>query len=39
VPIFIDNAEAVTQLIPINAQIIRLVVSEPDKTLRIEVPN
>lgn len=36
-PIFIDNAEAVTKLIDMaNTQIIRLVVSEPDKVLRIE---
>ena len=36
-PVFIDNAEAVTRLIPINAQMIRLVVSEADKSLRVEV--
>lgn len=35
-PIFVDNAEAVTQLIPTKGQIIRLVVSEPDKELRVE---
>lgn len=35
-PIFIDNAESVTKLIDIDAQIIRLVVSEQDKQLRIE---
>ncbi|TVX93015.1 AAA family ATPase [Paenibacillus agilis] len=34
-PIFIDNAEAVTELIETKAQIIRLVVSEPDKKLRV----
>lgn len=34
-PIFVDNAEAVTQLIPTRAQVIRLVVSAPDKKLRI----
>lgn len=34
-PIFIDNAESVTHLQPITAQMIRLVVSEQDKTLRI----
>lgn len=36
-PIFVDNAEAVTKLIDMDTQIIRLIVSEPDKTLRIEV--
>lgn len=36
-PIFVDNAEAVTKLTPVKAQVIRLVVSEPDKTLRVEV--
>ena len=35
-PIFIDNAEAVTQLEDTAAQLIRLVVSEADKTLRVE---
>lgn len=36
-PIFVDNAEAVTRLIDMgDTQIIRLVVSEPDKVLRIE---
>ncbi|WP_422444310.1 AAA family ATPase [Thermoanaerobacterium sp. DL9XJH110] len=35
-PIWIDNAEAVTQLIPTKGQMIRLVVSEADKTLRVE---
>lgn len=35
-PIFVDNAEAVTKLIETNAQVIRLVVSEADKKLRIE---
>lgn len=35
-PIFIDNAEAVTKLLPTKGQQIRLYVSEPDKTLRIE---
>ena len=35
-PIFIDNAEAVTQLEDTAAQLIRLVVSETDKTLRVE---
>lgn len=35
-PVFVDNAESVTRLIPVRAQVIRLVVSKPDKTLRIE---
>src|SRR5699024_5846827 len=36
VPIFVDNAEAVTKLIDIDSQVISLVVSEQDKQLRIE---
>lgn len=36
-PVFVDNAESVTKLLPINAQTIRLVVSEQDKALRVEV--
>jgi len=36
-PIFIDNAESVCELIAMNAQMIRLVVSEKDDVLRIEV--
>lgn len=35
-PIFADNAESVTEIIPTPAQLIRLVVSKPDKKLRIE---
>jgi chromosome segregation ATPase len=35
-PIFIDNREAVTKLIDIDAQIISLIVSEADKQLRVE---
>ncbi|WP_253202820.1 hypothetical protein [Priestia aryabhattai] len=35
-PIFVDNSEAVTKLIDINAQVISLVVSEKDKALRVE---
>jgi DNA repair exonuclease SbcCD ATPase subunit len=35
-PIFVDNAEAVTQLIDTKAQVISLVVSEKDKQLRVE---
>lgn len=34
-PVFVDNAESVTRLKPINAQVIRLVVNEPDKILRV----
>ncbi len=37
VPVFVDNAEAATWLIPMECQIIRLVVSEPDKKLRVEI--
>jgi cell division protein FtsB len=36
VPIFVDNAESVTRLKQIDGQLIRLVVSEADKTLRTE---
>ncbi len=36
-PIFVDNAESVTRLIRTDAQVIRLVVSEADKKLRLEV--
>lgn len=35
-PIWIDNREAVTRLIPARAQVISLIVSEPDKILRVE---
>lgn len=35
-PIFVDNAEGVTELIDIDSQIISLVVSEQDKELRVE---
>jgi DNA repair exonuclease SbcCD ATPase subunit len=35
-PIFIDNSEAVTKLIDTNTQVVSLVVSEPDKQLRVE---
>ena len=35
-PVFIDNAESVTKLIDSKAQLIRLVVSENDKKLRME---
>ncbi len=36
-PIWIDNREAVTRLIPTTAQLISLIVSEPDKKLRVVV--
>jgi hypothetical protein len=36
-PVWVDNAEAVTRLIPVRGQLIRLIVSEPDKRLRTEV--
>ena len=35
-PIWIDNAEAVTHLIEIDSQVIRLLVSEQDEKLRVE---
>jgi len=38
-PIWIDQSEAVTKLIPTKSQLIRLVVSEPDKSLRVEIDN
>lgn len=36
-PVFIDNAESVTHLTSTDTQIVRLVVSEADKKLRLEV--
>lgn len=39
VPLFIDNAESVTRLETCGSQIIRLVVSENDKELRINYEN
>lgn len=36
-PIFVDNAEAVTELIQTKGQVIRMVVFEGDKKLRVEV--
>ena len=36
VPLFVDNAESVTNIEPSEAQIIRLVVSENDKELRVD---
>ncbi|GHU51673.1 hypothetical protein AGMMS49975_05850 [Clostridia bacterium] len=35
-PIFVDNAESVTRIIPTKGQLIRLVVSESDQALRLE---
>ncbi len=38
-PVFIDNRESVVELIPTESQVINLIVSKPDKTLRVsEVP-
>ena len=36
-PVFVDNAESVTRIISINSQLIRLIVSEKDKQLRLEL--
>ena len=36
-PVFVDNAESITRLDTDGLQVIRLVVSEDDKTLRIEM--
>ena len=36
-PIFVDNAESVTEIIPTKTQLIRLIVSEQDKELRVEI--
>ncbi len=36
-PIFVDNRESVTRLTDVDAQVISLVVSEPDKKLRVEL--
>ena len=36
-PVIVDNAEAVTHMQKPDTQLIRLVVSEPDKTLRVEL--
>jgi len=37
VPLFVDNAERVTRLLPVDTQVIRLVVSENDKELRCKL--
>ena len=39
VPLMIDNAESVTRLLPADTQVIRLVVSENDKELRVNYEN
>ena len=36
-PVFIDNAESVTRLAHTAMQTVRLVVSEPDSKLRLEL--
>jgi len=36
-PIVVDNAESVTELLPVDSQVIRLVVSAEDESLRVEV--
>ena len=35
-PLFVDNAESVTQLLEMDTQVIRMVVSKTDKQLRLE---
>lgn len=37
VPLFVDNAESVTVMLPMDCQVIRLVVSGGDENLRVEV--
>lgn len=36
-PLFVDNAESVTRLMEMDTQVIRMVVSETDKQLRVEM--
>jgi DNA repair exonuclease SbcCD ATPase subunit len=36
-PVFLDNAESSTKFVDVDTQVIKLYVSEPDKTLRMEV--
>jgi hypothetical protein len=36
VPLFVDNAESITKLNHLDTQVVRLVVSERDKEMRIE---
>lgn len=38
-PMFVDNAESITQLLPTDSQVISLIVSEQDKALRVEIEN
>jgi len=38
-PIFVDNAESVVRLLPVESQVIRLIVSASDKKLRIHNKN
>lgn len=37
IPVFVDNAESITRLQDVDTQLIRLIVSESDKILRLEV--
>ena len=39
VPLVVDNAESVTSMLNIDTQVIRLVVSENDKELRVVYEN
>jgi DNA repair exonuclease SbcCD ATPase subunit len=39
VPIFVDNSESVSSLLPVNSQLIKLIVSPMDKNLRTETEN
>lgn len=36
-PVIVDNAESITHLRHIDAQVLRLIVNEPDKALRLEL--
>jgi len=36
VPVFVDNAESVTQLAKVNTQVISLIVSEEHKSLTVK---
>ncbi len=36
-PVIVDNAESVSRLAKVDTQVIRLVVSEPDKSIRVEL--
>jgi len=38
-PVFVDNSEAVTKLNTVNGQVIKLIVSEQDKKLRVDAGN